>query len=115
MKEHWYETEYEEDEKGGACSGPTVLYTSQKGLEALTSELQRISEQKQMGRHELSIKEMDNEYYAPFTHIEIAEKPPEEESSEWNWKPFAWLITLILSVSTLALYGLVSIILDIFK
>ncbi|NOZ38467.1 MAG: hypothetical protein GXP11_10505 [Gammaproteobacteria bacterium] len=115
MKEHWYETEYEKDEKGDTCCGPTVLYTSQKGLEALTSELQRISEQKQMGRHELSINEVDNEHYAPFTHIEIAEKPPEDESSEWSWKLFIWIGIIILLVSILAIYGLVSIIIDIFK
>ena len=114
MKENWYELEYD-DEEAESCCSPSVLYTSQEGLESLTSELQRISEQKKMGRYELNINEMDCEYDAPFTHIEIAEKPPENENSEWGWKPFAWLIAIILAVSTLALYGLVSIIIDIFK
>ena len=115
MKENWYETDYEDDEEGHSCGGPTVLYTSQKGIEALTSELKRISNEKKMGRYKLNINEMDSDYYAPFTHIEIAEKPPEEEKSDWSWKPFIWLGATVILVSILALYGLVSIIIDVFK
>jgi len=116
MKENWFEIEYEEDEdeEGKLYCGPTVLYTSKKGLELLASELQRISEYKKLGRYELNIEDTDTEYSAPFTHIEIAEKPPEEEKdTDWSWRPFVQIGIAILSVVLLVLYGLMRVTMDI--
>lgn len=114
MKENWFETEYEDDQNGKSCCGPTVLYTSKKGLESLASELQRISEKNKLGRYEINIEDEDTEYSAPFSHIEIAEKPPKEENdTDWSWKPFIKIGSGVLSIALLALYGLIRITMDI--
>ena len=114
MKEIWYQIEYEDDENGKSCCGPTVLYASQKGLGVLAQELQRIAEYNKLGRYEISIEGLDEEYSQPFTHIEISEKPPEDKNdTEWSWKPVIGFGVFLLSVALLALYGFVRAIMDI--
>ena len=115
MKEHWYETKYEDGKESSDCCGPTVLYTSQEGILALADELTRIAAKPALERYEIEIADVDQESYLPFTHVQIAKKPPEDKAPEWSWKPFIWLGVTVLVVCTLALYGLVTIILSFIK
>lgn len=113
MSINWYELEYEDDENGESYCGPKVLYTSEQGLLALNSELQRICGAGP-GRHKLEIKGMDQERCAPFTHVEIADEPPEkEENNNWSWKPFIWVVAVVVTLLFLALYGLVRLVMDV--
>jgi hypothetical protein len=103
LKEIWYDLNY------GNCCGdscdPTVLYTSEVGLTALIKALQAVESTQIGSRVELVIEEVDELYTAPFTHIEIAEKPAEDEEQEWSWRPFMWFGIIILFILFLAGYG----------
>jgi len=110
MKENWYELVYENDENNEANCGPTVLYTSRKGLATLITQLQNIYDDEKIGRYDIQIEE-DEEHYLPFSHIEVAEKPPEEkDESSWPWQ---LVVLAIASITLLAIYGLVQIIINI--
>jgi hypothetical protein len=116
MKENWYELVYEDDERGEDYLKLRILYTSKKGLNSLITQLQIISNNTEPGRYQLEIEEMDDFYDAPFSHIEIAEKPIESsEVSEWYSEIRSWLIVLaVFAIPLFALYGLVRVIMDMF-
>lgn len=116
MKENWYDVVYEEDERGEQYPDRKILYTSQKGLKSFIEQLQIISSHKKLGRYKLEIEEMDIDYDNLFSHIEIAEKPfEEEENSKKDSDIEIWgIIALVLGIPLLALYGLVRLIMDIF-
>lgn len=114
MKENWYELVYEESEKGESYCGPTVLCTSPQGLKALATELQRLSQSNQLGRHKLDIEEMDDDFYAPFTHVEIANQLCIKEDKKMTKKDYLWAGGVLVVVPLLALYGVIRLIIDIF-
>lgn len=116
LKKHWYELDYEDEPND--CT--TVLYTSKEGLEALTNEMQRIYALKTEGRHPIILSDPDEEYEAPFTHIEIRKIPQEEPDDETledfakQWKKPLFLIgSAIVVVGFLSLYGLVRLVIDV--
>lgn len=116
LKKHWYELDYEDEPN----EDTTVLYTSTEGLEALTNEMQRISALNAEGRHLIALSDPDEEYEAPFTHIEIRETPQEEPDDETlenfakQWKkPILLIGSAIVVVGFLSLYGLVRLVIDI--
>jgi hypothetical protein len=115
-KDSWYQLESESDEKGRDC-GATVLYTSQKGLDALVSGLQKIAMSNDSGRRELKIEEMDRLYCAPFTHVEVAKKPPSKEDLS-SLKSNLWVrvvVGALIAVLLLALYGAIRLVMDILR
>ncbi len=114
MNENWCDLVHEANEDGESCLGPTVLYTSRLGLRNLANELHRIASVDRLGRFELNIAEMDQGCYAPFTHVEVAEKPPEEaKRSKGNNRAIYWFFGVLVGVPLLALYGVVRLAMDI--
>lgn len=116
LKKHWYELDYEDEPN----ENTTVLYTSRVGLKALTEEMQRVGELDSIGRHLITLSDPDEEYEAPFTHIEIRETPQEEPDDETlenfakQWKkPFFFIGSAIVIVGFLSLYGLVRLVIDV--
>ena len=109
-KAHWYRLEGESDENWG----PTVLYTSQKGLDALVRALQEIATSNDAGRRELQIEEVDRHYYAPFTHVEVATRPPAREDSS-NPGFVLWVIGILVAILLFALYGATRLVIDILR
>ena len=113
IKENWYELDYD-------CSGcdggsPSVLYTSKSGLKALANELNRVASLDESERVALDIENMDYVHSIPFTHIEILEKPPENDTDDsWSWKPVLWIASIIAVIFILSGYGLVRLTMDIF-
>ena len=113
MKETWYDLVYEESEKGKSYCGPTVLYTSPQGLKALASELQKLAQSNHIGRSQLQIEEMDHDYYAPFTHIEIANQPLAQEDRKKTKKDYLWVGGVLVALPLLAIYGAIRLLMDI--
>jgi hypothetical protein len=116
MNENWYDLVHEANEDGESYLGPTVLYTSHQGLSNLAGALQRISSLRQLGRFSLDMPDMDEDCYAPFTHVEVAESPVEKVSdTKKNSKTMYWVLGVLVGLPLLALYGAIRLVLDIIR
>ncbi len=82
--------------------------------------MQRICVLNSEGCHPITLSDPDEEYEAPFTHIEIRETPQDESDDETfesfakQWKkPLFFIGSAIVVVGFLSLYGLVRLVIDI--
>ena len=113
MSKVWYKLHFNED--GDWDEDHYRLSTTKEGIKALIDDLERISRRNELGVFDSEIFPPEDLVKGPFESVELlAEVPPEieEESDDFDWFPI--MVGVFLLCIFLMLYGLGSLIYDLF-
>ncbi len=111
-KENWYNLDYHSE--GSEC-GNVVLQTSLSGFQELRDALARIDETNLSRILALDVKDSDDFYSLPFTHVEILPSPPEDDSEDdGKFLQFFMILGVVLLVLVmLAGYGFFQLLVEL--